>query len=245
MSKTVLLTRPIDASLRLAEELTGMGFEPLIVPLISVQKVEGVMPDISKYDVVLVTSAHAVQVMAQETDMRDVAIWTVGDHTAAEARRLGFDDVRSVSGTASLLAAQAEKEPHKRYLYLSGKHKAFMLKAQLTQKGITCDEYILYEAIIEPRMPMRLLQALEKKAIDYALFYSRRTAEGFMNLVEREGCTSALASIQALCFSDSVLKSIKPELWSCTHVCAHPDHDHMIALLSDVSANETVRGQKA
>lgn len=234
----VLLTRPLEASQRVADNLDAHGFESLICPLITIKKTDYSFPQIDAFDVLLVTSANALHILTQETDIRHIPVWTVGDHSAAVAREYGFTSVRSFSGTVQDMFAAAKAQPTFSYLYLSGRHKAFMLKNRLLREGIECAEHIIYEAVLERHMPLKLGTALDKGRIDYALFYSRRTAEAFMNLMQQENRTEALKRIKALCFSDSVLQSIQSDYWARTHVCAHPDHAHMIDLLLDISNNQ-------
>ena len=103
------VTRAQPGAEETATRLRGMGFLPLVVPVITTAVLEcpPVVPQ--DFDAVALTSAAAVRIFAAMTADRSARIFAVGDATAHLATAAGWQDVTSASGDvhdlARLLAA--------------------------------------------------------------------------------------------------------------------------------------------
>src|ERR1700749_3338061 len=80
----VLVTRPEEDAVRIAEILKSRGHEPVIAPLLKTNFHNG--PDISLDGVqaILATSANGVRALATRTRRRDIPLFAVGPQTAQE-----------------------------------------------------------------------------------------------------------------------------------------------------------------
>ncbi len=234
MNKKVLITRPEADSVILAEQVRAMGAEAVIAPMMTIRVLDTDLPDLQKYDALAFTSANGVQAFAGKSDVRTHKCFCVGGETAARARAEGFTNIYEAGGKAESLADLIIAKRPKRVLYCAPEHKAYPFLDRLREGGVLCEEVVLYVA--EPRMhiPDNIKAMMAQNDIDFALFFSKRTAQIFMDLVEREGCTPALKSIKALCLSDSVVQSAQAGLWARTYVSGKPDSGSMLLLLEQI-----------
>ena len=122
----------------------------------------------------IVTSANALRAVERELGpLLKLPLFAVGDHTAAEARRLGFGEVISAEGDAGKLRERVRKsfkgkKKGKRLLYLAGHDLSRDLAGDLEKDG--------FEVVTRTTYRMVALSAL-----------SRETREAFAaNEVEAE-----------------------------------------------------------
>lgn len=84
-----------------------MGLEPVIAPLIDIQRLTPALPDASGFDGLIFTSRNGVASFADlhpTEALRALSVFTVGMATAEAARGAGFARVRSADGDVHALA---------------------------------------------------------------------------------------------------------------------------------------------
>lgn len=234
MNKKVLITRPEADSVILAEQVRAMGAEPIIAPMMTIRVLETDLPDLQQYDALAFTSANGVQAFAEKCDVRTHKCFCVGGETAARARAEGFTTIYEAGGKAESLADLVISKRPKRILYCAPEHKAYPFLDRLRENGVLCEEVVLYTAEQIRRIPDGVKAMIDGNDIDFALFFSKRTVEIFMELAEQSGCTPALNSIKALCLSDGVVQSAQAGLWARTYVAGKPDSGSMLLLLEQI-----------
>lgn len=237
----ILLTRPYEDSLKLAEEVRAIGGEPVICPLLEIESTDTALPDnLDEFDALAFSSANGVRAFVQKSPKRNFTVFCVGPATALSAAKEGFQYIVEAEGTAEKLRDVIVRHTPKRVLYVAPEDKAFPLSQILSNSGVLCEEYVLYCAKAVQSLPGDIVHALEQKDIDIALFYSARTAGVFVDLVQQADRTQALSSIKALCLSDSVLESAHKDLWERTFVCDKPDSGSMSTLLENILKGSTM-----
>lgn len=80
----------------------------MVAPLIAVSPIVQPEPNLSDVAALAFTSVNGVAAFAALTAERDLPVFTVGDGTAAAARRFGFVEVRSADGALGDLARLLE-----------------------------------------------------------------------------------------------------------------------------------------
>ncbi len=175
-SPTLLLTRP-DAQSRafLAECEASLGarIPAVVAPLIRIIDI-GELPDLDQYEMLIVTSAHAVWRLAEVGALRGRQVACVGEVTAALARQQGASANALGADAADFLAeARQLKSP---CLYVRGMHVRVDLVAELAERGVTAQEAIVYDQIAQPlgRAGEALLEGVAEVV---APLFSARTAE--------------------------------------------------------------------
>jgi uroporphyrinogen-III synthase len=100
----VWITRAEPGASRTAARLQDMGLKPIIAPLLVVEPLTPVLPDLAIFTALAFTSPNGVAAYASLTPRRDHAVFAVGDATAQAASAAGFPDVRSAQGDLTALA---------------------------------------------------------------------------------------------------------------------------------------------
>src|SRR6476646_7567579 len=88
--RRALVTRPRAEAVALAEALDRRGIEAIIEPLLDILYRDEPAPDLAGVQAVLCTSANGVRALARRSAERGIALFAVGEATAARARAAGF-----------------------------------------------------------------------------------------------------------------------------------------------------------
>lgn len=228
----VLVTRPILDSQQLAPQIEAMGADVLISPVIDIKECDFECPSFDGYDAICVTSANALRILAKKTPLRNVKIYCVGKNTAHEAQKMGFKEVLSANNSAESLFNLIQEGNLRKLLYFSAKEPSFPLQECLQDADIVCDVITAYESQAVHALTEEAIDALRSDNIDFALFYSRKSAENFMTIIKREELYDSLKSIKALCLSDGVVESLQAKRWAECAVCDVSNGDAMMDLLA-------------
>lgn len=225
----VLITRPEQAARALADEVEALGWRPLTEPMLTIKPLDVALPDLSRYGGLIFTSANGVNTFTRLSSDRTLPVITVGPATAEAARLAGFGDIHKGPGDVKSLNAEiaAQKETPDSLLHLSGEHIA----GHVELSGCTVDRLAIYKAEAVKTLSSACLEALDKRLINTALFFSARTAVTFTGILDQYARTAAVSSIKALCLADSVVKSLHVLDWGDVQVARTPDREGMLELL--------------
>ncbi len=226
----VLVTRPLEDGTETARQLAARGHAPLLAPLLSTHFFEG--PEIKLDDVqaILATSANGIRALARRCRRRDLPVFAVGPQTAAEAKKLGFADVKSADGDAGALARATRgwaKPEGGVLLHVVGEGNDGKLAASLA--GFSVRREMLYAVTPAESMPVEAENALRDGEIDAALFFSPRSAAVFRDLALKAGLR--LDSILAAAISPAAGSALSPLAFRTVRIAAKPDQDHLLKLL--------------
>src|SRR6266576_2008316 len=213
--RRALVTRPRAEAFALAEALDRRGIEAIIEPLLDILYRDEPAPDLAGVQAVLCTSANGVRALARRSGERDIALFAVGEATAARARAEGFSHIESAGGDVDDLARlviERLRPEGGRLLHVAGSDVAGDLAGALRRAGFTVERAVLYEARPASSLGGPTAHALASGLIDFALFFSPRTATIFARLVEQAGNAAALRSVTATSISaaaDSALAGLE------------------------------------
>jgi uroporphyrinogen-III synthase len=210
MSPLALLTRPRPDSKHLATLLRRQGIDSLIDPVINILPLaDAALPPLAPIQALLLTSANGVRALAALLGAppvgRDKPLLAVGAATAETARAAGFHNIESAGGDVQTLAALAAKRLNPTdgpLLHIAGSR-------------IAGD-----------------LAALENGKIHMVLFFSPRSARGFVKLIIGAALESTLAQVSAICLSKAVADEAGKLTWRNIRVAAEPQQ---AALLDEVA----------
>ena len=184
----LLVTRPQPEADDTARRLIELGHTVVVEPLLSVV-FAGPPTGLSEPAALVVTSRNGVRALARwprAADWRARPVFAVGEMTAEAARGAGFDDVRAGSGGGAALAGLVQASlaagagP---IVHPAARDRDGALEAALRSAGYDVRAVEAYRAEPARALSPSLGHALERGDIDGALFYSRRTAEIFRELV--------------------------------------------------------------
>jgi uroporphyrinogen-III synthase len=148
---SLLLTRPDEASERLAVTVTqalGRPVPTVISPLIAITPLA---PDLPPAEAVILTSANAARAAAGLGLPAGLPAWCVGEATAQAAAAAGLAPVSADGDAAALVALIASRaSPGTRLLHLRGEESRGEVAARLTARGFPTEERIVYRQTAQP-----------------------------------------------------------------------------------------------
>lgn len=191
--------------MRLEARLRPMGFDPVSVPLLRIENRNFSPPkkkQLSNYYGYVFTSVHGVRPLDFSRP-----VFVVGKQTAEAAQNCGYTDIRvsadgAATGIEALLAKAREEDPDARFLYLSAQHISHKFKSYV-------DRIVVYEAVLLDETKA-LLAALETTPpVEFALFYSKRTAQQFCHLINCAKAQNSVQHIRYVCMSEAIASVFK------------------------------------
>jgi uroporphyrinogen-III synthase len=215
----VLVTRPQPDDETTAGALRARGFEVLSAPMLRFEPV-AFQDDIdTRYGAVIVTSANAlrgIEPYLASSRLLKLPLFAVGDHTAAAARRAGFDHVISAHGDAgalrdAVLAGVKARELKKAstLLYLAGADLARDLPGEFGERGFTVVTQTTYRMVALSSLPREVCDAFAANRIEAVLHYSRRSARAFLEAARAAGVEISALAIPQCCISDAVASVVR------------------------------------
>ena len=234
-----LVTRPRAEAEGLAEALAARGIDAIIEPLLEIHYRSEPAPDLAGVQAVLCTSANGVRALARLTGERAVPLFAVGEASAARARAEGFARVESAGGSLADLIGLARDRlrPNEgRLLHVAGSTLAGDLAGALRAEGFAVDRAVLYEARPAAGLSAASVRALDAGIVDFALFFSPRTALIFVRLAERAGIAEAIGAVSAISISPAADAALEPLRFRERHMAERPDQRSLLMALDRVLA---------
>jgi uroporphyrinogen-III synthase len=252
----VLVTRPAADATSLVAVLTTRGIEPLLVPLLDIRpapdgaaRLASLLPGAQA---VLFTSANGARAFAAATPSRELAVFAVGDATAAAARAEGFARVESAGGDVEDLArlVTARLSPTAGALiHAAAGTVAGDLAGRLAAAGFARRRAVLYEAVPAVALDATARELLHRGGVDFALFFSPRTAATFVRLTAA-GLANACRAVTAIALSPAVAGALSGITWRGIGIARRPNEAALLAALDAAIAERKAtegrkRGQEA
>jgi uroporphyrinogen-III synthase len=209
-----LVTRPREESQSLAAALAVRDVGAVIEPMMEVHYCVAAALDLNAVQAILCTSANGVRALARVTGERGVPLLAVGETTASRARAEGFTSVANADGAVTdlvRLAAARLRPQNGRLLHVAGNVVAGDLVGALRAHGFVIERRVLYEARPVEALSAPGVCALRCEMIDFALFFSPRTAAIFVRLAGIAGVAGCCRTITSLAISaaaDAVLTGL-------------------------------------
>lgn len=226
--KRFLVTRTEAQGRDFAAALRVCGHEAVLVPLASVHFIDVTLPDMRRFDLVLVTSANGATALARLTQERAMPILAVGPQTATALVGAGFSDVSCADGDAAALAARVPTQVPVggRLLHITGKAgKSPVLP------GYALTRVVGYEMVRVPVLPDALAAVLQSGTLSGAFFFSPGSAAHFRDLIAEAGLAETCASLDAYCISQGAANVLSPLGFAHFYISAQPDRAALIAML--------------
>jgi uroporphyrinogen-III synthase len=234
-----LVTRPRDPAQGLAAQLAQRGIGAIIAPLFEIHFRDAVSLDLADAQAVLCTSANGVRALVRISPERRLPLFAVGEATAAQARAEGFSAVVAADGNVDDLArlAAARLRPQDgRLVHAAGSEVAGDLAAALRRRGFDIARETLYEARPAGALDPAALHALRAGSVDFALFFSPRTAAIFARLAAAAAVAECCGTIAALSISAAADASLGRLPWRERRVAARPTEAALLEALDQVVA---------
>jgi len=226
-----LVTRPREEAGSLAAALAERGVDTVIEPMMEIHHRATLMPDLADVQAILCTSANGARALARITGERDLPLLAVGDATASRAGAEGFTNVASAGGTVAdlvrLVVARLRPQGG-RLLHVAGEVVAGDLADALRARGFTIDRIVLYDARPIAALSEPTVRALCSGTIDFALFFSPRTAAIFVELAKGAGLAAYCRAITAVSISPAADAALSALSWHDRQVAEKPRQGAML-----------------
>ena len=198
----ILLTRPYEDSLELAKIL---GEENCVIePMLEIEKLNYSFND--GYQTIVTTSKNSPQ-------QGDIKIPDYGKN-AKEILDYCLKNLKPDDG---------------KIIYLSGDVVTLDIAEELKKNGFDAERIISYSSTPVSDLSDNLLGNINK--ITHALFFSLRTIENFLTLIEKHSLQNELAHIACIAISDKVANAAKPYKWHKIAIADEPNLNSMLNLL--------------
>lgn len=200
---TVLITRPIEDSKLLAEELKKLGIASFIEPMFHVKHILKGLDDsdLKLFDGTVFTSRHAVRSLPR---LKDLPCFVVGESTALEVKQNGFSNVLVAKGNVESLLAMIQgyySGRECRLLYLRGEIITLDIAQFLSKQNTVVEEQIVYKTDEIITLSSELVKKILTGDIKTAVFFSLNTAKIFIKRLKEQSLLGALN--QMTCFAGS------------------------------------------
>lgn len=233
-SRHILVTRPRPDADRTAAGFAAIGLEPVMAPMLEARFFPTDLPDPQAFVALAFTSANAVRALAAHPlgeTFAPLPVYAVGDHTASEARDVGFERVSPALGTLDHLVEMViADKPAGPIFYPAPRHQSGDLAGRLSAAGIDVDTRVLYEMQPASALPAALAERLATGTIQGAAFYSRRTAEIFATLLAGPDLAAARENLHCLCLSENVAQPLVEAGFPRIGLADAPSHEAMMVL---------------
>jgi len=229
----VLVTRPLPDGERTAANLRQRGHDVLLVPLMQLRPVPVALN--GKWSAVIVTSANALRALPpdQVSLLRALPLYAVGQRSADAARELRFREVRSANGDAQdLVRLIAERHANQvaPYLYLAGEDRSADVEGMLAGRGIKAETVVVYR-MMTTGFPPQLFDAIERRAVDAVVHFSRRSAENYLAGAKAAGLVDQALAPRQVCLSAAVAEPLGAAGGGNIAIASRPDEASLLALL--------------
>jgi uroporphyrinogen-III synthase len=232
----VLVTRPHPDNEATARALRERGFAVVLAPLLRFEQIPLSEELDADFAGVIVTSANALRaVEAQMSALLALPLFAVGDHTAAEARRIGFAKVISADGDAAKLRARVRKELKAnkagKLLYLAGADLSRDLAAELGDDGFEVVTRTSYRMVALAGLSRETREAFAANEVEAVLHYSQRSARAFLEAARAEGVEITALAVPQCCISANVAAILREAGAVYVLAAASPDENALFGAL--------------
>ena len=231
----VLVTRPHPDNEATARALRDRGFEVVLAPMLRFEPVV-LADDLGQgHAAVIVTSANAFRaVETQLGPLLKLPLYAVGEHTASEARRLGFAKVIAAGGDAGKLRDRVRKDlkaKNGRLLYLAGTDLSRDLAGELADHGYEVVTRTTYRMVALSGLSRETRDTFAADAVEAVLHYSQRSARAFLEAARADGVEITALAVPQCCISANVAAILREAGALRVLVAASPDENALFGAL--------------
>lgn len=218
----VILTRPTRDSERLAKIFCQRGIKTILSPLLS-PKLRPLEASKVQGDVICIaTSQYALPALLPTFSKK--ALLVVGDHTANQALKLGFQDVVRAGDTVRELLAYITLHisVHTFLFYARGRNISFPISRALSERGYVITEQIVYEMQEVAELKKAAIEALQHSVPYGVCLFSTRSASIFEALISAAHLSDHLHNHLLIGFSKNISDKLLHFRWRNVLWCKKP-----------------------
>ena len=172
--RRLFVFRPEPAASRTVEKAKAMGLAVTAIPLFELKAIDWALPDASKFDGLLLTSANAVDLAGEKLErLRALPVHAVGEVTAVAARVAGLGVATVGNGGVDDLLAQIG--PEERLLHLCGEDR---------RQPMASRQQVTFVPVFRAKVRSDFGGMAEKLRGQVAVLHSPRAAQRLAELIQ-------------------------------------------------------------
>ncbi len=248
------ITRPIEATDALADQVRRRGWTPVVDPLLAVEVGTPDVAAISGMQALVATSARALAFLGICELDQDVAerLWScplfaVGPGTALAARAAGFVTVMEGPGRARDLVSEVVAYvsghgdghvdmPGYSIGYLRGEQVAYDIAPELEAAGFSVHAFQTYRARETSAPSAATCADIRNGTITAVMLLSPRTAAIYAKAMERTGLAFRAPHLIHYCLSQDVADQIRHLQPMSVVIPDQPNLHHLLAVVAGPAA---------
>lgn len=198
----ILITRPIDEATALAKEITNLGHHPVIAPLLTIELFQNIDFKIfDKYEAIIISSKNALKAISNAD--KKLKLFIVGEQSTQFAKSLGF--INTTYAGSNITELKEYIDPCNNLLYLSGMD----ISDDLRSLGNKITRLEVYQAKAIKSASNDFLSFIKLNHLKLCVFFSKRTAQIFLNIIKKYKLESYCDKIVSLSLSGNIDNSLK------------------------------------
>lgn len=223
----ILLTRPRVQADRFARACAARFGDRAccrIAPLIEIVPT-GDKPELEGITALIFTSENGIRCFAETVADRSLPAWCVGPRSAAVAEDCGFTPIAGGGTAEAMIARIAASGMPGPFLHVRGRHARGEIAAELTRRGLTAREAILYDQRALPPSPA--LAELPRDRLVLVPLFSPRSAT-----LLAEAMPGVSDHLHLICLSGAVAAALPRALRARAEIAENPTGEAMLSALS-------------
>tara|TARA_B100001093_G_scaffold491224_1_gene531104 strand:- start:301 stop:1029 length:729 start_codon:yes stop_codon:yes gene_type:complete len=182
----ILITRPIDDSVELQQELKKNKIQSLIDPLTSFKFLNRKIK-FTEDHIYICASQRCVVSLARIKNISNISIIVVGKKVARRLKENNFNNILFIaSDTEQLMKWMRKKENQQNnYIYLSGSIINETFVVELKKYNISFRRKVIYQTILKKSLNRNTIKILKQDKITSVVFYSKTSADVYFKLLKK------------------------------------------------------------
>ena len=212
----IIITRPIEDSLELINNLKIMGHTITHLPLINIKKISHKFIDFKNYKGIIFTSTNAIKFLDTKNIPKNIQCFCVGESTEKKAKNFGFYNAISAGSNVDALIELIVRTFDfniGKLLYVSSEIISKELDIELSKKGYSIDRITNYTSEAVKKIEQNTLDFINKNIPDVIYVYSEKSAINLKDLINKYSLVDAMIQSNLMCISTKTSKVLEFIKW--------------------------------
>ncbi len=218
----IILTRPLNDTENLMQELFSLGHKIMHIPTLKIRSANLEKFNLKDYNALVFTSSNAVRNLNVNGEKKNVKCFCVGSVTEKIARLGGFTNTISASGNVNalknLIINSKELKKSDNLAYISGDQITVELDKELKREGFKVKKFINYFSEKITSINEVNIELIKKYPPDVIFVYSLRSAESFNSIVANYSLAPMMTQSTVMCISKKIKDYFTKSGWKKTQI---------------------------
>ena len=213
----IILTRPLNDTENLMQELFNLGHKIIHVPTLKIKSANLEKIDIENFNALVFTSSNAVKNLSVKGEKENIKCFCVGSVTEKIARLSGFTKTISASGNVNalknLILNSNELKKNDKLAYICGDQITLELDKELEREGFRVKKFINYFSEKITSLNDANIDLIKKYPPNVIFVYSLRSAESFNSIVANYSLAPMMTQSIVMCISKKIVDYFDKAGW--------------------------------